>query len=554
MIRNIQIILFFGIYFLLNPLLYAQNDWEDQREIEDAQIVVEKNKKIELPKATRKYEKIEVQKNEQVNTEQEYSNLTPNLIQLSQISPRLKVLKISSEKPQTQLGNYIEAGFGNYITPMLNVYVNSTQNSKYAYGAYFNHISSQNGPVEYAGMSDTKIGLNGKYFLDNSTFDAKLSYRNDAFSYYGFDADSVLINNEKDIRQNLNRLAGNLNWSGSTSNLTYNTSALFNTLSGRNNLLDINFGYNASLKYTLADKSTIHLNSDLILENAKIDTFSVNRTYFTFNPNYQFLHDGINITLGLNSAYDDDAINGGGKLHIYPNVFVNYPLFVNELNVFAGVNGAIERNSLNSLIDQNRWFVMSENLLFNNNKKIDFFAGLKGNFNQKIGYKSQISFKNYNNLHFFINDNQDSTHFSIVTDTGNTSVVHFKGELTYELAEKLITSLTLDYFSYGLSTLNGAFHRPNLVVGVNTSYNIQNKATLKGQLNYISGLNGFRTISDKIVPLNDIFDLNLSLDYKISNNFSTFVLLNNILNADYSYYMNYQNKRFNTIIGVSYIF
>lgn len=551
--RIVKNILFFTFSMFLVNLSFAQEDWEDGREIEDVQIVVEKNKKIELPVSSRKFEKIDNLKVEDVNTKQEFKDLSPSLLDLNQINPRLKVLKIKSERPSPLIGNYVEVGFGNYITPLLNAYFNSTRNSNYAYGAHINHISSKNGPVNYSGMSSSEIGINGDYFMDNAVFNGSLTYNNEAFRYYGFDSEIIPISDEKLIKQNLNQINGNAGVDGIYNNLTYDTDVIFSVLSGKSSLSDINYGYKSLFNYELADNSSINVSSELILENAKNDSFSVERAYFSLNPNYKFLHDGINITVGLNTAFDNDEINGGGKYHIYPNVFLNYPLFVNELNVFGGMNGELERNSFTSLINENRWFLMTENLVFNNDKKIEFFGGLKGNFQQKVGYKTQLSFKNYNNLHYFTNYANDTTQFTIVTDSGAT-ILNFNGELSYDVSEKMIASLVLDYNSYRLSGLSDALYRPNLVLGVNASYTIQKKVRVTTQINYISGLKGYSIGKSKIVELNDIIDLNVGLDYKISNNFSTFVQLNNITNSNYSYFLNYQNKKFNGLVGVSYSF
>ena len=540
---------------LMVSLCYAQEDWEDQGAIEDIQIVVEKDKKIELPRANRKFEKIDKIVKKEVDTKQSYAELVPKAISLNQVKPRLKVLKIQAERPKPLIGNYVELGFGNYITPYVNGYLNSTRNSEYAYGVNVNHISSSNGPVEYSGMSSSDVGVNGDYFLNNATLSGNLNYNNETFRYYGFNADSLVISDEKDITQSLNQISSSIGLKGSANSLKYDINGLFSTLSGKNDLSDLLYGYNSEFEFELADKSSLILTSELMMENASYNTLSNNRTYFSANPSYKFLHDGIHVTAGLNTAYDNDMINGGsGEFHIYPHVFLNYPLFINELNVFGGVTGGIERNSYASLLNENRWFSMDSNSIFNNNKTIDFFGGLKGNFVQKLGYKAQLSFKNYQNLHFYINNQFDSTRFDIVTDNGNTTMFSFTGEMNYEISKKMLAELSLEYNSYGLSTLDAAYHRPNLIIGLNTNYNIQDKLLLKTQFNYISGLKGANSLGTEIVELNDIIDLNIELDYKISDKFSSFVMLNNIFGAKYQYYSNYQTKGINAILGVSYSF
>ena len=544
-------ILFFWTLLLLSNYTFAQEDWEEQGEIEQAQIVVEKNKKIELPRANRKFEKIDNIEEKSVNTTQDFEDLTPSVINLEQISPRLKVLKIKAEKPKEFLGNYVEAGFGNYVTPYLNAHLNSTRNSNYAYGINVNHISSKNGPVDYSGMSSSRVGVNGDYFLNkNTTVSGKLNYGNETFRYYGFNADDVIITDEKDITQSLNEISSSIGIRGVTEKINYNIDGIFSTLSGKNDLSDLNYGYKSKVNYTLADKSSIQVNSDLIMENANNNSINVSRTYFSLNPSYKFLHDGIHVTMGLNSYYHNDQTGG---FHLYPHIFLNYPLFVNELNVFGGVTGGIERNSFNSLLNENLWYLMDTSLIFNNNNTINFFGGVKGNFSQKLGYRATISYKNYKNLHFFINNPLDSTHFIITTDTGNTTVFTFSGELDYEVSKKITSSLSLELNKYSLSKLKEAYHRPSIILGANITYNVQDKVFLKSQLNIVGGLKSMSSTNETI-ELNSIIDLNFGLDYKISNNFYSFVMLNNVLNSNYQHYYNYQSKGFNAILGVSYSF
>jgi hypothetical protein len=54
--------------------------------------------------------------------------------------------------------------------------------------------------------------------------------------------------------------------------------------------------------------------------------------------------------------------------------------------------------------------------------------------------------------------------------------------------------------------------------------------------------------TDKIV------DLNLKVDYRFSDKFSTFVMGNNLLGRNYQRFVNYQNKGLQAIAGLSYTF
>lgn len=551
MSRNRSCILVF-LMTLLGMSSFAQ-EWEGQGEIEDAQIVVEKDKKIELPQANRKFEKISKEEVKREPEPQQYNSLTPSLIQLNTVSPRLRVLKVAGEKPEVQIGNYIKAGFGNYVTPYLDAYVASTNENDNNYAVNVYHLSSANGPVKFSGMSDSRIALKGEYFANkNMSVYGGLDYNREGFRYYGLSEDSS-IENEDDIRQVYNYVSPKIGIEGNANKLGYKVDGRFDYLTGMlNDVSDINYGYTFDGDYELADKSSILLDHRLLVENFNS---SVNRTYMKIKPMYKFLHNGIYITLGLNTVYQNEALNKDKEFHVYPEVFMNYPLIVNEVNVFGGITGDLERNTFRSW-QQEAQFVMPDSLfqMFNTNKLISFYGGIKGNIAQKLGYKGQISYSNYRNLYLFINNPVNQNFLTATTEIGVTNLLSLKLEGMYNVSKRLVSGINIEYNRYGLSDLDAAYSRPGLILGIHAQYNVKNKVTFTGQLNYIQGLTAIDFTEQKMVSLNDIVDLNFEIDYKLSDKFSTFVMLNNIVGTKYQYFLNYPTKSLNAIVGVTYSF
>jgi hypothetical protein len=105
------------------------------------------------------------------------------------------------------------------------------------------------------------------------------------------------------------------------------------------------------------------------------------------------------------------------------------------------------------------------------------------------------------------------------------------------------------------------FHRPAFQTNIFGSYNYNDKIYFHSELYYLSRTYGnvFRLNEEGLYqPIlketDNITDLNLKVDYRFSNKFSTFVMGNNILGNQYQRFVNYPNKGLQLIIGASYIF
>src|SRR5688572_24095465 len=117
-------------------------DWEDNAaELDDAQVIIEKDRKIELPAASRSYEKVPPLPGEEPNQALQYDFQDFNF-SLQPLDPKMRVLTIQDEKLKKFYGNYVKAGFGNYLTPYLEGFFNNKRNDRYAIGAHVKHLSS----------------------------------------------------------------------------------------------------------------------------------------------------------------------------------------------------------------------------------------------------------------------------------------------------------------------------------------------------------------------------------------------------------------------------
>ena len=63
--------------------------------------------------------------------------------------------------------NYMRLGFGNYLTPLAEIYYNSVRNKTWNNGVFFKHLSSS-GDRDFNNFSNNTLAVHSKRFFDKS--------------------------------------------------------------------------------------------------------------------------------------------------------------------------------------------------------------------------------------------------------------------------------------------------------------------------------------------------------------------------------------------------
>ena len=88
-------------------------NWDQEGDLEDSQVIIEKDRKIDLPQVNRDFKKVpEIKLNQSVfDVEFNSRQFIPNL---SSLAPRIRVLTIQDEKLEKLYANQVKIGGGNY--------------------------------------------------------------------------------------------------------------------------------------------------------------------------------------------------------------------------------------------------------------------------------------------------------------------------------------------------------------------------------------------------------------------------------------------------------
>lgn len=543
------------ILFLIVCALYSVAA-SAQVVLDEKQIIIVNDRKVEFPETNRNFEKIIYTPKPEKQAEQVYSYEDQHLLSLADYSPKMRVIGIKKDTTLSKLyGNYIKGGFGNYGTTYLEAWTNNKRADKLQYGAHFKHLASANGPVSNAGNSVNRIDGYGKYFISpNATFKAQMAYQRNRYNFYGYDHNLSNDVSKNDVKQLFNAFDIKAAYEGihADSSFKFQSEVSFASIADKFKAKENEIGLQLGGNYKLDPSSAIDVKLGANFIN-RTDTASLSRALIVLKPTYQYSFNKIKAFIGFNYTYENDTITKGGGSHFYPVLGLDYNLLENKVILFAKLDGGMEKNTLRSFVNDMP-FLDKNVTIQNSNKKIDFSAGIRGNMNNSLFYVVRGGYKSYQNMAFFMNSAKDSSKFFVAYDHGGSSVTNIGAEIGYFHIESLKLSLKGDYFSYSTSDLKEAWHRPTFVTSMNGTYTYREKILLSADFYVMSGIKAKSPTTDKVIDLKTIADLSLKTEYRFSERFGAFVELNNIFAQKYERYLYYQNKGFNILIGANATF
>jgi hypothetical protein len=546
-----------GIGFFSVSLLYAQQpkkDWEGEGEIEDVTIEIVKERQITLPKANRNFEKIPPRASEPIKPPITYDFQSFNF-RAPQINSQVRPLKLKAEGQSRVYGGFLRAGFGNYMSPLLEGYINSTRDKNKLVGAQLYHSSSDKGPVDgkNSGSGSTGISVFGQSFSNAIALSGNAGFQNRTTHFYGYppgtEVDASAIKQSFDLF----KLAGQLS-NSKNSDFSYKLGAAFSFLKDKYDARETEVGFNFNSAYELDEDQHIRIRAEYFIISRKDNQVEAKaRNLFTVTPSYQFVViDDLKLSVGITAAYENDTIDSK-KLHFYPDVNASYPLSP-SVDAVASLTGGIEKVSLQSLSYDNLW--LAPNVpIFHTNKALDFSVGLKARLGNKVGVHTGMSFTSLKNWYYFMNSEDDQSKFDVVYDGGaGTRRANIFAALSYAQSEVAKFMLRGDFYNYGTGSLNEAWHRPTYKLTANGSYNLYDKFIFSADLIAQGGMKAMDPVTDTEVKLDGAFDLNFKTEYLFSKSFSAFVQLHNITSNKYPIFLNYPVRGFQLMAGITWSF
>jgi hypothetical protein len=483
----------------------------------------------------------------------------------------VKPVLIGSSSLAKLKNNYTKLGFGNYSSPIIEVYLNSLRSKSYHTNFFYKHYSAK-GDKEFNNFSDNHAGAELKRFFKKSTFVVQASYLRNVFHLYGLPDSLTDPLGAYALEPGVRKLQ-TFNAGGRISNVQHDSAALRYDLG-------LNYYLFSPLSYDKEHDLMVDGNFSRLLQGThQLELYTAlnfvsneqanpyNRTYFRFNPAYNLnVQDNFHLKLGFNSTYfTADTRNG---FYFYPVVDARLELIPKKTILFSGITGELQKNTNRTVLSQNRFAsvvapastkvqYLAEPVFFNTKNNFEFYAGIKGNFSATTGYLLRYSFRNLSDMLLFVNDYRYSFGSELLGVQTSATVKQGTAELNYQFSERIRFAATGNLYGYKITGLTKAVHLPTADLRFNTTYNIADKFIVKADFFFMNPryayiLDPVNDPDGKYIKMESLLDLNLGIDYRYSKTVSLFLNFNNITANRYQRWYKYPVYGFNLHGGVGF--
>lgn len=547
-----KLLIITAIFLSISGYAQQKKEWGGEGELESVEIEIVKERQITLPKASRNFEKIPPRPSEPIKPPITYDFRAFNF-QTPQINSPVKPLKLKQEGQSKIYGNYVSAGFGNYASPYLEAFVNSTRDRNKLVGAHAYLNSSARGPVDGKNSASGAYGLSvyGQSFSEAVSLSGYAGFENRSTHFYGYPPGTNVDASSIKQAYNVFKLGGEIA-NAKNSDFSYKLGAGFSYLADKYSARESEVDFDLNSYYRINDDQRIRIKAGYYLINRKdVGVEAKPRNLFQVNGAYEFKTDELRMSVGGILAFENDTIDSK-SVHFYPDVKATYPLSP-SVDVVGSLSGGMDKVSLQSLSNENMWLAPSVPV-FHTNRAYDLQFGLNARLGNKISTSAGLAFANLKDWYFFVNDPADQSKFQVVYDQGATKRTNLFASISYAKAEEIKLMLRGDLYGYTTDKVAEAWHRPTYRVTANASYNVYQKLIFKMDLIAQGGMKALDPVTDKMVKVSPAFDLNLRGEYLFSESFSFFLQFNNITANKYPIFLNYPVRGFQVMGGITWSF
>ncbi|MEZ5023650.1 MAG: hypothetical protein R2728_10405 [Chitinophagales bacterium] len=440
---------------------------------------------------------------------------------------------------------YLKAGFGNYITPLIDFQVTNKNTENFRVGLGLQHLSSRRKKIENQKFGETDIKLLGEYYLNGMTIGAQPYFNINTYHYYGYDQeDTTFTADETRNRYNKGGVKFFLfNHEENRIGLDYNTAVTFHSTTDDYNNKEINFNWDMGVSKTFREIFKVGGNVMMNVNSFK-GIANENRFALGINPYLEVGKDRWFVRGGFWFLTDE------GTVYALPDIKHQTKLYKDYIVIYNEWIGNLEINNLNTLSETNPWLAQSINY---NNYRVEArnFIGFKGNVPVGIDYDVRFSQMVYYDVPLFVNDTSTVFNKFMVQYDNKLKAWNPHISLGYQLGEFLKIRTSFDYFSYSTSDLinEAPWHLPEFKANASAIFQYNNKFIFKAD---VIGFSGVKVKNDEgdVEKLKGNVDLNFSANYLLNKNISFFAEVNNALSLKSERWYKYPGYGFLALGGV----
>ncbi|MBR4136535.1 MAG: hypothetical protein IKU03_09055 [Bacteroidales bacterium] len=539
--------------------------------------------------------------------------ISPQKPELNFSTAKLSYSKFNPEVPERFYRNYLKLGFGYPITPLAELSVHNTRNTKYSYGLNFHHFSSWAEPIgkvqkqfAYAPTSDTRLHLFFNRYFKNYTLYSSAGYNHELANLYGYSRewgipDFYYAKDYRDsIRNSFHHAKAEL---GFRSNYTTEDKRFkediclhydflrtyWKDMEHQIGLRSI-FAYDSRFikisgfqHYQLDFDVDYYLNSwnDSIMIGVEhnipaknIDhSFKIEmRPTMSFNIKEYFLKVGVGIPVLV--------ANDKTRCPVYPIAELQMGLVRNILSLYVGVDGQSKYNSLRDMLYENPYVKPQLDSLRFSRTQISVYGGVKGNLVKRLNYHIAARYSFVQDMPFYVLDTLcllKNQYDVVYVDKAN--VLNVSANITWEAINHLYLNLNANYWGYYFKAenLEHPWYKPSWELGFDGRYVLKNKFIF--DLNAKVGLGRWALVPQTSIDENGntyissyeaandliknengkrlvkpVLNFGLGFEWIITPQFTAFANINNIGCQYATNYYAFNNFGINALVGITYSF
>jgi hypothetical protein len=475
---------------------------------------------------------------------------------ISSIAPA----RITSE-PLTRINKaYFMAGFGNYSSPLAEIFITNGRSEKLSLGASFRYNSSfgdiklDNNELVDGTFQRIAASAFGKRVFKKSALAGNIDFNRFSYGFYGYD--HINLTTPPDVnaqhQQRAEFAVKYFSTHSDSSHLNYNFDSRFTNfidnfgMQQNTFIVQSNFDRHLKIEKFGGNVEFVHHMNSSGISPSNNTILRVSPWIGLFGKQWR-VQAGLGITININ--------NFGSQTNLYPIAQLSYNVISNYVIPYFQFSGYLEDNSYSKILNENPWILPGLNLS-NSSHKFIIKGGIKGNLSPRIAYNLSARYSLIDSAYFFVNA-VDPTNtflenrFDVVYD--NIQLKTFMGELTIAPTNTLKFFFNAEYNIYTMKDVVVPWHKPTFIGRAHVSYSINNKVLLNAGL-FVEGNRQVRALDGNPKVINGISDLNIGGEYRFNKRVSLFLNLNNLTASKYQLWYLYPAQQFNARGGFTYNF
>jgi|GEM_PF-728372 len=502
-------------------------------------------------------------------------DIQPKIVDFYYIPDTLSAARMKTEPLKKLRRFYVKLGFGNYLSPLAEVRMNSLRSKQFQYDVYYKYFASygkklffgKNKPqYGYPGIQDHGGGANFSYMLKTHTLGVHAGYQSNQTHFYGYDASQPGLDTigKKDIRQNYQKIdialsfKNNRLWD-STKLITDNYIRyyyLFDRYKASEHGLDIRSDWRKMVAGFFVGGA---LGVEYYAYRADTATGRSFRGGLVHIDPYIRAGKRIwEVQAGLNIAFGFDTLT---KFYIAPNIRARLNAWKEHVVVYADLTGGAYRNTFDALRRGNP-FIVSHVPVRNAYKPIDLVGGIRGKFAKNFYYNLGGGYEKVFNKAFYMTDTTRAlgNYFTVAYDDLGTGKLF--AELGYERGEVLRVGMRVNAYFLDPGNFAKAWYMPQYDATLSAMYNLRDKFIFRVDLFYLGDQFAPKYTLDpstmvrnlEVVRLRNAIDLNIGAEYRYNKLLSFFVQGNNLAGFRYNRWLQYPTQGVSVLGGITLSF